>query len=93
MLVSCCDDVHEERGLSLSNPDCCDEISLPASDKEFVDQFTVPAFVAVKQKGFHPEFFFGFSVQSEGRSKQPYQARGPPPDGPALYIYYCSYLI
>jgi len=93
MLVQCCDEVHEDHGLAFVNPDCCDEIKFPVSQKDTSKPSFFPA-LKVSQQGYVvPER--NWVVVNDVLKKKilPTGARGPPPDGPPLYISNCSYLI
>jgi hypothetical protein len=93
MLVKCCDEVQEDHGLAFVNPDCCDEIKFPVAKKDTSKTPSLPA-LKVSQKGYAtPERNWIVVTDIFKENTVPVGARGPPLNGPSLYISNCSYLI
>ena len=94
MLRSCChpQKIQPKNGDdSVSNPACCDEISVPAAEKDSISVVVVPVLSSEK---FWSELAEVEWILLEDVPMLPILvARGPPPDQTPLFVQNCSYLI
>jgi hypothetical protein len=94
MLQSCCHPSTvqiEEDQVSVSRPNCCDDISVPDAEQDISTEIAFPSALAVSAWFAipTPRWVQLYDVPSY----RVVRVRGPPPDPIPLFIQHCSYRI